>query len=155
MNYLQDFNSYNESIKKFLTGAMIGASLLGSPTDVLSQPNMSSISKKNKDELSVISKNDYLKLIKDLQKKGYSLYTNNLNLEGEKYLFVSSTSPRKGQAINSALKITEDKIDNLDEYKGLQVIYYIFSQNTWQFIVITELSDNEDKLYDRETETWR
>ena len=162
MNYLQDFDSYNESVKKFLTGAMLGASLLGSPTDVKAKDEepsslMSNKNKKTKSELSVIDDIEYTRIINDLEKKGYLIFGYKPTFDSKKFLFVSSSSIHRNQALNQALHLTEERINELPEDKGLQVIYNIHLQNTWEFIIITELvtEDREGMLYDRDSRTWR
>jgi hypothetical protein len=156
MQYIQDFDSYNESVKKFLTGVMLGASLLGSPSDIKAKvDNPLLVSDKQiKAELSIINEAQYTRLVNDLEKKGYQVYGDKPSFDSKKFLFVSSSSPRRSQALSQALQSTEEKINDLDkEEKGLQVIYYIHLKNTSEFIVITELisEDRENMLYDRET----
>lgn len=161
MNYLHDFDSYNESVKKFLTGAMLGASLLGSPSDVKAKEaepsSMIGRNKKIKAELSVINEAEYTRIINDLEKKGYLIYGDKPSFDSKKFLFVSSSGIRRDQVLKQALYTTEEKINELPEDKGMQIIYYIHLQNTWEFVVITELvsEEREGMLYDRDTRTWR
>jgi len=118
---------------------------------------MEMVSRKSKAELSIIDKADYTALVTDLEKKNYSIYGYKPEFDSHRFLFSTCTSPKFKYAMNTALKESEAKLNTLDEEKGLQVIYYIHLQNTWQVIVITELvsEEEEGRLYDRETGTFR
>lgn len=158
MNYLQNFDSYQESVKNILTGAMLGASLLGNNPNIEAKPiNKISNDKKSKAELSVINDVEYTRLINDLEKRGYLIYGYKPTFDSKKFLFVSSSSVRREQALNQALNISEEMINELSEDKGLQIIYYLNLKNTWEFVVITELvsEDRADMLYDKEERVWR
>jgi hypothetical protein len=138
---------------------MLGASLLGNTSDVKSRDlGPSSLSdKKVNAELSVIDETEYTRIINDLEKKGYLIYGYKPTFDSKKFLFVSSSSVRREQALNQTLNTSEEMINELSEEKGLQIIYYINLKNTWEFVVITELvsEDRENMLYDKEERIWR
>ena len=162
MNYLYNFEAFNESkLKNLAAGGLLLTSLLGNPNATAKsgedEEPMEMVSRKSKAELSIIDKADYTALVTDLEKKNYSIYGYKPEFDSHRFLFSTCTSPKFKYAMNTALKESEAKLNTLDEEKGLQVIYYIHLQNTWQVIIITELvsEEEEGRLYDRETGTFR
>lgn len=170
MKHILNYETYNESkLRNFATGAMLLASLLGSPSNkaYAKGDDIETIHTTNFNQnVGLIDKEQYSKIENNLEKMNYQIYGVKPQFDSHKFVFSTSLSHKLETAINQAAQQSEAYINKLyqedsEDSKidaGYQHIYYTkVGKSSYQVVIITEIvsEEEEGREYDKSVGVFR
>lgn len=161
MKHLLNYETYNESkLRNFATGAMLLASLLGSPSnkvyakgDDIETVHTPALNQ----NIALINKQQYSMLENNLEKMNYQIYGTKPQFDSHKFVFSASLSHNLETAINQAGQQSEKYINDSEMDAGYQHIYYTKVGKSYQVVIITEIvsEEEEGREYDKSVGIFR